>query len=116
LPQIRGDRLLLKEVFVNVLDNAIKFSRGRERTVITVGCRMLPSECEIYICDNGVGCDMEYSGKLFGIFERLHTAEEFEGSGIGLATVKKVMQRHGGRVRIEGKVNVGARVYLVFQI
>jgi two-component system sensor histidine kinase/response regulator len=116
LPQIRGDRLLVKEVFVNVLANSLKFSRGRERTVITVGCRLAPSECQIYIRDNGVGFDMEFCGKLFGIFERLHTADEFEGSGIGLATVQKIMQRHGGRARIEGEVDVGTTVYLIFPI
>lgn len=116
LPPIRGDRLLVKEVFVNVLANAIKFSRGRARSVITVGCRVLPSECEIRIRDNGVGFDMEFGGKLFGVFERMHTADEFEGSGIGLAAVKKIMQRHGGRVRIEGEVDAGATVYLVFPI
>jgi two-component system sensor histidine kinase/response regulator len=114
LPQIRGDRVLLKAVFVNILDNAVKFSRGRAETVIAVGCRALPGKWQIYIRDNGVGFDMEFSGKLFGIFERLHTTEEFEGSGIGLATVKKIMQRHGGRVWIEGQVDCGATVYLTF--
>jgi light-regulated signal transduction histidine kinase (bacteriophytochrome) len=114
LPSIRGDRILLKEVVYNILTNAIKFSRDRIQTVITVGCQTDATEHQFYIKDNGVGFDMEFAGKLFGIFERLHTQEEFEGDGIGLALVKKVMQQHGGRVWIEGRPNEGATVYLVF--
>jgi light-regulated signal transduction histidine kinase (bacteriophytochrome) len=114
LPSIRGDRILMKEVVYNILTNAIKFSRDRTQTVITVGCQTDAAGHQVYIKDNGVGFDMEFAGKLFGVFERLHTQEEFEGAGIGLALVKKVMQRHGGRVWIEGRPNEGATVYLVF--
>ncbi|MGD8400729.1 MAG: ATP-binding protein [Bacillota bacterium] len=114
LPPLRGDRILLTEVVYNVLDNAVKFTRDRVRTVITVGCRSNATEHQLYIRDNGVGFEMEYAGKLFGIFERLHTQEEFEGSGVGLALVWKLMRRHGGRAGIEGRLNEGATVYLVF--
>jgi signal transduction histidine kinase len=114
LPPIRGDLILIKEVVYNVLDNAVKFTRDRATTVITVGCRLSATEHQMYIRDNGVGFDMEYAGKLFGIFERLHTQEEFEGSGVGLALVRKLMQRHGGRAGIEGRLNEGATVYLAF--
>lgn len=114
LPPIHGDRILLKEVVYNILTNAIKFSRDRIQTVITVDCQTTAAEHQFYIKDNGVGFDMEFAGKLFGIFERLHTQEEFEGDGIGLALVKKVMRQHGGRVWIEGRPNEGATVYLVF--
>jgi signal transduction histidine kinase len=116
LPQIRADRILLHEVIYNVLTNAFKFCRQRDKTVITVGCRTGGGEYQVYIRDNGVGFDMEFAGKLFRIFERLHTQEEFEGTGIGLAIVKKIMERHGGRVWIEGRLNEGATVYLGFPI
>jgi signal transduction histidine kinase len=114
LPLIRGDRILIKEIVYNVLDNAVKFTRDRAVTLITVGCRMSAAEHQVYIQDNGVGFEMEYAGKLFGVFERLHTQEEFEGSGIGLALVRKVMTRHGGRTWIEARLNKGAIVYLAF--
>jgi two-component system sensor histidine kinase/response regulator len=114
LPPIRGDRILIKEIVYNVLDNAVKFTRDRAVTLITVGCRTDAAEHQIYIKDNGVGFEMEYAGKLFSVFERLHTQEEFEGSGIGLALVKKVMRRHGGQAWIEARLNEGATVYLAF--
>jgi signal transduction histidine kinase len=116
LPPIRADRILLNEVIYNVLTNSFKFCRQRDKTVITVGCRIGVGEYQVYIRDNGVGFDMEYAGKLFGIFERLHTQEEFEGTGIGLATVKKIMERHGGRAWIKGRLNEGAIVYLGFPV
>lgn len=111
LPLVVADRVLIKQVVYNVLSNAIKFTQGKERAVIRIGSKTTKNEHIFYVKDNGAGFDMEFSGKLFGIFQRLHTADEFEGSGVGLATVRKIIQKHGGRVWIEGEVDKGATVY-----
>jgi light-regulated signal transduction histidine kinase (bacteriophytochrome) len=112
LPEVTGDRAMLKQVWVNLLSNAVKYSRHREQATIKVASRKNDhGDWEIFVQDNGAGFDMRYAGKLFGVFQRLHQAEEFEGTGIGLANVQRIVLRHGGRVWAEGKVNEGATFY-----
>ncbi|MBU1775972.1 MAG: PAS domain S-box protein, partial [Gammaproteobacteria bacterium] len=111
LPKARGDRAMMRQVFSNLISNALKFSRNREAPRIEVGGSIQGDEAVYYVRDNGAGFDMRYAAKLFGVFQRLHTAEEFEGTGIGLAIVKRIIARHGGRVWAEGKVNEGATMY-----
>jgi len=107
----RGDRTMLRQVWVNLLSNAIKFTRKKSAARIEVGCVGEETELVYYVKDNGAGFDMQYAGKLFGVFQRLHGVEEFEGTGIGLAMVKRIVTRHGGRVWAEGKLNEGATIY-----
>jgi signal transduction histidine kinase len=111
LPPAHGDRALLQQVFVNLLSNAAKYSRPKEPAVVEVGGHSENGENIYYVKDNGVGFDMKYADKLFGVFQRLHSAEEFEGTGVGLAIVQRVVGRHGGRVWAEGKVDEGATFY-----
>jgi PAS domain S-box-containing protein len=113
IPPARGDRAMLRQVFVNLLSNAIKFSRAKPSAVIKVGAAVEAGERIYFVQDNGAGFDMQYADKLFGVFQRLHAVEEFEGTGIGLAIVKRIVTRHGGRVWAEGKVNEGATFYFV---
>lgn len=110
-PEISVDKLLFKQVITNIISNSVKFSKGRDIIKITVGCIKSYNEYAFYIKDNGVGFDMKYSSKLFNIFQRLHKKQEFEGTGIGLATIKKIIQKHGGRVWIEGILDEGATLY-----
>jgi len=111
LPRVPGDRALMRQVWFNLLANAVKFTRQQERPVIAVGCRQEGDETVFYVKDNGVGFDMKYVGKVFEVFQRLHSDEEFEGTGVGLALVKRIISRHGGRVWAEGKVGGGAGFY-----
>ena len=111
LPATRADRALMHQVWVNLLGNALKFTRRQEAAVIEVGCRPAGDEDIYYVKDNGVGFDMQFAHKLFGVFQRLHRYEEFEGTGVGLALVQRIVQRHGGRVWAEGQVNGGACFY-----
>jgi len=111
LPSASGDAGTIRQVFVNLLTNAIKFTRLRETPIIEVGGYIEDSENVYYVKDNGVGFDMQYADKLFGTFQRLHSDKEFEGTGIGLALVQRVINRHGGRIWAEGKVNEGATFY-----
>jgi light-regulated signal transduction histidine kinase (bacteriophytochrome) len=112
LPSCYGDRSMLRIVFVNLVSNAIKFTRQRARAEIEIGCaKGSGHELVVFVRDNGTGFDMNHVDKLFGVFQRLHHADEFEGTGIGLATVQRIINRHGGTVRAEGSVNQGATFY-----
>lgn len=112
LPMVQADQALLRLVIVNLMANAIKFTRERQQARIEISC--LPDaigETVIFIRDNGAGFDPRYAGKLFGVFQRLHSAEKFEGTGIGLASVQRIIRCHGGRTWAEGAPGIGATFY-----
>jgi len=111
LPAVHGDPGLLRQVFINLIGNALKFTRSRPQTEIQIGCYTDAGRHVIYIRDNGVGFDMHYVGKLFRAFQRLHNAPEFEGNGIGLALVQRIIFRHGGQVCAESKPDTGTVFY-----
>ncbi|MDF2437979.1 MAG: hypothetical protein K0Q95_2355 [Bacteroidota bacterium] len=111
LPPSYADHSLLTLVFTNLINNALKYSSTKENPEITIGSMKKNNETIYYIKDNGVGFDMQYYNKLFGVFQRLHSAQEFEGTGVGLALIKRIILRHGGRIWAEGKKGEGAIFY-----
>jgi light-regulated signal transduction histidine kinase (bacteriophytochrome) len=111
LPYVECDAPLMKQVFQNLLSNALKFTRPREQAVIEVGCQEQNGIPIVFVRDNGVGFSMKYADKLFGVFQRLHRTEDFEGTGVGLATVQRIVQKHGGRIWAEAELDKGATFY-----
>lgn len=116
LPAVIGDAAMLRQVFANLIGNAVKYSRQRDPAVIEIGPVGNPGdEATIFVRDNGAGFDMKYAHKLFGVFQRLHRADEFEGTGIGLATVRRIIGRHGGRIWAEAAVGAGATFFFTIK-
>lgn len=112
LPCLQGDKAMLRQAFYNLLDNAVKYTRKTPQAIIEVNCRRVEGAFEFEVRDNGIGFDMKYSQKLFGVFQRMHSSADFEGTGIGLANVKQIVQKHGGTVRAEAEPGSGAIFYI----
>ena len=115
LPPCQGDPALLKQVWINLLSNAFKYTRNRAAGVVEVGCLREKGEDIYFVRDNGTGFDMRYAGKLFGVFQRLHREEEYEGTGVGLAIVQRIVCRHGGRVWADAAIDRGATFYFTLE-
>jgi light-regulated signal transduction histidine kinase (bacteriophytochrome) len=111
LPEVYGNYNLILQVWINLLDNSVKYTRKTEKAVISIGYSHEKDELVFFVRDNGIGFDMQYSGKMFGVFQRLHLPEQFEGTGIGLAIVRRIISRHGGRTWAEAEVDKGACIF-----
>jgi light-regulated signal transduction histidine kinase (bacteriophytochrome) len=112
LENVNGDRNMLKQVFINLISNAFKYTGTKDEAIIEIGSYLENEQCIYYVKDNGAGFDMQYYDKLFGVFQRLHSSNEFEGTGVGLAIIQKIIAKHGGKVWAEGKVDEGACFYI----
>jgi len=115
LPPMEGDQALLRQVWINLISNAVKYSGKREAARVEIGHQLREGETVYFVRDNGTGFDMRYAGKLFGVFQRLHTSEEFEGTGVGLAIVQRVITRHGGRIWAESVLHQGATFFFTLK-
>jgi light-regulated signal transduction histidine kinase (bacteriophytochrome) len=111
LPPCHADPVLLKQVFANMLENALKFTRTRDVARIEIGFHSSTDKPVYFVRDNGIGFDMRYADRLFAVFQRLHSSEEYEGTGIGLSIVQRIIHRHGGAIWVESEVNVGTTFY-----
>ncbi len=112
LEAVKGDKSMLKQALINLISNAFKYSGKKEQPVIEIGCYPEDIYLTYYVKDNGAGFEMQYYHKLFGVFQRLHSSNEFEGTGVGLALVQRIILKHGGKVWAEGKVGEGACFYI----
>jgi light-regulated signal transduction histidine kinase (bacteriophytochrome) len=115
LPACSGDPVLLKQVWLNLLSNALKYTRKRELAVVEIGCTKAKGTDTFFVRDNGTGFDMRYADKLFGVFQRFHRAEDYEGTGVGLAIVQRIVHRHGGRVWADAAVDRGSTFYFTLE-
>jgi len=111
LGECEGDASLIEQVLVNLISNAFKFTRGRDPATIEIGCLQPGEELVYFVRDNGAGFDMKYAGKLFGVFQRLHSTSQFEGTGVGLSIVQRIIERHGGRIWAESAPDKGATFF-----
>ena len=111
LPNVNGDASLLEQVWMNLISNAIKYSSKKENPTVEIGCTEKATDYEFFIRDNGAGFDMQYVDKLFGVFQRMHKNSEFEGTGVGLAIVKLIIEKHYGRIWVNSKLNEGTTFY-----
>lgn len=111
LPVVVGDRVMMRQAVLHLLSNAIKFTRCRPSAIIEVGCKTQDHLANCYIKDNGIGLNMDYANKIFGLFQRLHKPEDYEGNGSGLAIVKRILHRHGGFISVDSKIDQGTTFY-----